>query len=427
MDSRTNRDENLPEDAVEEIRKRTEEYRVLHEVAKILHNAQGMESMLKESMAALIGFKELEVEQKAGIFLADEEKKVLRLLCTIGDFSDEFLEKEKEIPYGNCLCGRVAVSGELLVSNSCFTDKRHENQFEGMTAHGHYIVPLKSQEKMIGVLFLYTDENPPWYIRNQEILLSIGGLMADAIVSRRREEKIHNKNQQLEELNQVKNKFLGIASHDLRNPLYLIRSFSEILKDETVGEINAKQKDLLQKIFNASNFMRSLLDNLLDISKIESGKIELDKKIQDLNVTVRQQVELNQLLAKKKNIEIVMELKEIPPFSFDHNSIIQVIGNFVGNAIIFSPPASVIKVFTETKEEQVWFSIQDEGPGLSEEDQSLLFKEFQTLTAKPTGGEKSTGLGLAICKKIIHLHGGEVWAKSRLGEGSRFYFTLPLN
>lgn len=428
-----NNNEDLPKEVQEEIRRRTEEihrrteeYRVLHEVAKILHNAEGIESMLKETMVALIGYKELEVEYKAGIFLADEENKVLRLFVTIGNFSDEFMEKEKEIPYGNCLCGRVAVSGELMVSNSCFSDKRHENQFEGMTDHGHYIVPLKSEGKMIGIFFLYTDANPPWYMRNQEILLSIGGLIADAIVSRGREIKIQSKNKELDELNQLKNKFLGIASHDLRNPLYLIRSFSEILKDETVGKVNEKQKDLLTKVFNASEFMRSLLDNLLDISKIESGKIELNKKIHDFNATVKQQVELNQLLAKKKNIEVVMELKDIPPFSFDHNSLIQVIGNFVGNAIKFSPPNTKITIFTETDGEQARFSVQDEGPGLSEEDQEMLFKEFQTLSAKPTGGEKSTGLGLAICKKIIDLHGGEVGAKSKLGEGSKFYFTLPM-
>lgn len=264
--------------AEREIRQRTEEYRVLHEVARVLHNSQGLKETLENTLKVLTQFKELEVEYKAGIFLADEERRVLKLFSTIGDFSDEFLKKEKEIPYGNCLCGRAAMSGEMIISESCFADKRHENTFEDMTDHGHYIVPLKSQGKMIGVLFLYTDANPPWYVRSQEILLSIGGLIGDAIVSHKRGEQILENNKQLKELNELKNKFLGIASHDLRNPLYLIRSFSEVLKDESVGAVNPKQKELLVKIFNASNFMRSLLENLLDISKIESGKIELCKK-----------------------------------------------------------------------------------------------------------------------------------------------------
>ena len=413
--------------AEQEIRQRTEEYRVLHEVARALHNTQDLKEMLEKALKVLTQFKELEVEYKAGIFLADEEKRVLRLFSTIGKFTDEFLEKEKEIPYGNCLCGRAAVSGEMIISESCFSDKRHENIFHDMTDHGHYIVPLKSKGKMIGVLFLYTDANPPWYVRSQEILLSIGGLIGDAIVSHRRGEQILENNKQLKELNDLKNKFLGIASHDLRNPLYLIRSFSEILKDESIGTINAKQKDLLVKIFNASNFMRALLENLLDISKIESGKIELCKKVQDLNSVVEQQVSMSQLLAEKKKINFELELGDLPPIAFDQDAITQVIGNLIGNAIKFSPSNTKVIVSTENQGKNIRFSVCDQGPGISEEDQKLLFKEFQTLSAKPTGGEKSTGLGLAITQKLIHLHGGKVGVESRLGEGATFFFTLPLH
>jgi len=413
--------------AEQEIRQRTEEYRVLHEVASALHNTQGLKEMLENSLKVLTQFKELEVEYKAGIFIADEEKRVLRLISTIGKFTDEFLEKEQEIPYGNCLCGRAAVSGEMIISESCFSDKRHENIFADMTDHGHYIVPLKSQGRMIGVLFLYTDANPPWYVRSQEILLSIGGLIGDAIVSHKREEEILENNKQLKELNELKNKFLGIASHDLRNPLYLIRSFSEILKDGSAGTVSSKQKDLLVKIFNASNFMRSLLENLLDISKIESGKIELNKKVQDLNSLVRQQVELSQLQANKKKINLEMKLEDLSPLAFDQDAIIQVIGNFIGNAIKFSPENTKILITTESREDNIKIKVCDEGPGISEEDQKLLFKEFQTLSAKPTGGEKSTGLGLAITQKLILLHSGQVGVESRLGEGATFFFTLPLN
>jgi signal transduction histidine kinase len=429
MDTNSNISKSLDkiDSAEQEIRQRTEEYKVLHEVARVLHNSQGLKKKLENTLKALTQFKELEVEYKAGVFLADEEKKVLKLFSTIGDFTDEFLEKEAEIPYGNCLCGRAAVSGEMIISESCFSDKRHENTFKDMTDHGHYIVPLKSQGKMIGVRFLYTDANPPWYVRSQEILLSIGGLIGDAIVSAKRAEQILENNKQLKDLNELKNKFLGIASHDLRNPLYLIRSFSEILKDESLGAVNPKQKGLLEKIFNASNFMRALLDNLLDISKIESGKIELDKKVQDFNSIVKQQVELSQLLADKKEIVIEFNLGDLQPISFDESAITQVIGNFIGNAIKFSPSKTKIIVKTESLKRNIKFSVCDEGPGISEEDQKLLFKEFQTLSAKPTGGEKSTGLGLAITQKLIHLHGGQVGVESQLGEGSTFFFTLPLH
>jgi signal transduction histidine kinase len=409
-----------------EIRRRTEEYKVLHQIAKILHNSDELKNILKNVLTTLVRFQELEVENKAGIFLADPDKKTLNLFCTVGEFGQEFMEKEQSIPYGACLCGRAAISGELIISNSCFNDSRHEHTFENMTAHGHYIVPLKSKGRLIGVLFLYTDEDPPWYVRSQEILLSIGGLIADAIVSHQREEEIKHKNIQLEELNEMKNKFLGIASHDLRNPIYLIKSFSEVLKDGVVGKLNEKQKELSRKIFNASNFMQGLLENLLDISKIESGKIEINKELQDFNATVNQQVELGQLLADRKNIRLNFDPGSLEDIPYDTNAITQVIGNFISNAVKFSPQESKVLVTTEKLENGIRFSVHDEGPGLSDEDQQLLFKEFQTLTARPTGGEKSTGLGLAICKKLIHLHDGQVGVSSVLGKGSVFYFSLPL-
>jgi len=422
----SDKSEQLSAEAEEQIRKRTEEYRVLHNVAKSLQSTEGTEKMLQEAIKAIVEYGELKVEYKAGIFLADEEERVLNLFTWVGNFSNEFLESEKVVPYGECLCGRAAASGEMIISNNCFSDKRHDNQFKDMTAHGHYIVPLKSRNKLVGILFLYTDPDPPWFERNQEILLSMGSLIADAIEQRRGEEQIREKNKELHDLNKLKNKFLGIASHDLRNPLYLIRSFSEILIDGSPGKINEKQKKLLEKIFNSSEFMRALLDNLLDISKIESGNIALDKTVQDINVITQNQMELFQLLALKKQIKLHLHMKEIPPFAFDKNAVIQAIGNFLGNAIKFSPSNTHIHISTGNVENNVKFSVQDEGPGISVEDQKLLFGEFQTLSAKPTGGEKSTGLGLAIVKKLVNLHGGEVGVFSELGKGSTFFFTLPL-
>ena len=155
--------------------------------------------MLDNVLFVLTGFDDLKVERKAGIFLADPEKKVLNLYCTLGKFTDEFLEKEQVVPYGDCLCGRVAESGQLLMSESCFSDSRHERKYEGMQAHGHYIVPLKTREKLLGVMFLYTNTNPSWYRHSQEVLMSIGGLVADAIAHSLVEEELARYRNDLEE------------------------------------------------------------------------------------------------------------------------------------------------------------------------------------------------------------------------------------
>ncbi len=179
---------------------RTQEYEVLHKVAQALHSSKGLKGMLENVLAVLTGFDELKVEKKAGIFLADTEKKVLNLYCTLGSFTDEFLEKEKVVPYGDCLCGRVAESGQLLMSESCFTDARHERKYAGMQAHGHYIVPLKTGAKFLGVMFLYTNTHPTWYPHSQEVLLSIAGLVANAIEHSLVEEELANYREHLQEL-----------------------------------------------------------------------------------------------------------------------------------------------------------------------------------------------------------------------------------
>ena len=137
------------------------------------------------------------------------------------------------------------------------------------------------------------------------------------------------------------------------------------------------------------------------------------------------QVELNQLIADKKGIRLKIKLGNIPLLSVDKNAMIQVIDNFISNAIKFSPPDSRIDIGTDNTGNGIRFWVRDQGPGISSEDQKLLFGEFQTLSAKPTGGEKSTGLGLAIVKKIINLHGGKVGVSSDPGKGCTFYFTIP--
>jgi signal transduction histidine kinase len=195
----------------------TEEYRILHKVAQILQASGDLQTMLEEAMWVITDFKELKVENKAGIFLVNDEKKVLNLFTTVGEFTEEFLEREQEVPFGDCLCGRVAVSGYLLMSESCFSDTRHERTFEGMTAHGHYIVPLKTDDKLIGVMFLYTNINPVWYKLSQEVLLSIGGLIADAIQKKLVEKELEDYRHRLEGLVDSRTKELSLLSHRIQN------------------------------------------------------------------------------------------------------------------------------------------------------------------------------------------------------------------
>lgn len=230
---------------------------------------------------------------------------------------------------------------------------------------------------------------------------------------------------ELKRLDELKNKLLGMVAHDLRNPLSSIRGFSEMLLEDGVDE--ATRKEFLGVIFNVSEEMLHLLNDLLDVSQIQSGKFELRKKTGELADVVKRRIHLNQVIAAKKNIKIEMKMESSLAISFDHERVGQVLDNFISNAIKFSPQGSTITV--TLKGDGMWSRVEvaDEGPGIPEEERARLFGEYQRLSSEPTGGEKSTGLGLAIVNKIVKAHGGEVGMKSgKDGKGSVFFFTLPV-
>ncbi len=412
--------------AMKDMRKKEEEYKVLHEVAQALQDSKSLEEMLHNAMEAISQSKELHVENKAGVYLVDENKETLRLVSTLGKFPEGFLENQTEVPFYNIPYGRCYNSGEILINNYCQFKPHRLGPFGDLTNYGTYIIPLKSKGKVVGILFLYTPETPPCYEGSTDILLSIGSLMGNAIQHRKYERKIHQQNKKLNKLNALKNKFLGIASHDLRNPLYTIMSYADVLADGSLGKMNDQQRTILQKIAKSGKHMCNLLANLLDVSQIESGQFSLNKSSQNINILAKDQVEKYQLIAKEKNIDLHFESEVSPILTVDQCSMIQVMDNFIGNAIKFSPNDTKICVRTETSDNCCRFLVKDEGPGISEEDQKLAFGEFQTLSNKPTGEEKSTGLGLAISKKLIQLHGGKVGIISREGQGSTFYFDLPM-
>lgn len=230
----------------------------------------------------------------------------------------------------------------------------------------------------------------------------------------------------LVELNQQKNRFLGMAAHDLRNPLTSIRGLSEILLTEATGPLNEEQREYLTIIQSAANGMLELVNDLLDISIIESGRLELDKKPGSLKSVVEERVRIHRFLAQEKRISLVCALEEIGGQKFDASKVAQVIDNLLSNAIKFSPFDSTIRVGLRQQGAFARFSVSDQGQGIPPADQAAIFGEFHKLKTRPTGGEKSTGLGLAIARRIVEAHGGALDVQSQAGVGTVFAFTLPI-
>lgn len=235
------------------------------------------------------------------------------------------------------------------------------------------------------------------------------------------------KNAELERLNEQKNQFLGMASHDLRSPLAVIISYSDFLLDDAGAKLSDEEVEHLAIIQSSSNFMLELIDDLLDATAIESGKLELSPEPVNLVDLVENNVHLNAVLAARKKTELSLEAPAQPlPVEVDRNKIEQVLNNLISNAIKFSQAGSQIIVKLVETDGEARASVIDEGQGIPSDELADLFEPFSKTSVRGTEGEKSTGLGLMIARKVVEAHNGRIGVESTEGEGSTFHFTLPL-
>jgi two-component system sensor histidine kinase/response regulator len=242
--------------------------------------------------------------------------------------------------------------------------------------------------------------------------------------------------QRLREMNEEKNEFMGIAAHDLRNPLSAIRGYSEMVMEDAQTLAQGVRPDLVgctkelectgRRIGETAARMAEMVQNLLDANRIKRGEMNLDPAPTALGPVLSAVIGTHRSHAAAKQQSIHLE-SEITPVvvQVDPGVIVQVLENLVSNAVKYSPPGKNIYVRLKKSAAAVRCEVQDEGPGLSAEDQKKLFGKFARLSAKPTGGEHSTGLGLSIVKKTVEAMNGKVWSESEPGEGATFIVEFP--
>lgn len=240
-------------------------------------------------------------------------------------------------------------------------------------------------------------------------------------------EELEKNNKQLKELNEQKNQLLGMAAHDLKNPLSMISGFSNFLLNSEKDSIDeTKKHQMIERIHEASSFMLGVIDDFLNFSTIESGTLTLHLSEVDLTELVQKDLLFFESLAHKKEIKLEFIHKNpIAKVSCDPNKISQVLNNLITNGIKFSHPQSTLEVSLIPSDSEVTISVKDSGIGMSPEALATLFQPYYKMKMKGTAGEKGTGLGLAIAHKIVLAHKGKIWAESKLGAGTTFYASIP--
>src|SRR6516225_2650521 len=287
-------------------------------------------------------------------------------------------------------------------------------------------VPMLKDNELIGVIAVYRRDVRPFTEKQIELVQTFADQAVIAIQNVRLFDEIQDKSRQLEVASQHKSQFLANMSHELRTPLNAILGYTELMADGAYGEPSEKMLGILKRLEANGKHLLGLINDVLDLSKIEAGQLELELSgysIEDIAQTVRSTLEP---LAADKKLGFKVEVApQLPSGRGDGRRLTQVLINLVGNAIKFTD-AGEVAIKAEANNGSFHVSVRDTGPGISAADQAKLFQEFQQADNAITRKKGGTGLGLAISKRIIEMHGGKIWVESQPGRGSTFTFTLPV-
>jgi GAF domain-containing protein len=402
------------------------ELRALGEVSQAVNSTLDLETVLSTIVAKAA---QLSGTETGAIYGYDEQSREFRLRATYG-MDQELIDAltHRHIDLDDPNIAEVFAQREPLQVADLKEEAASELNKIALRAgyRARMVAPLLRGEDIVGMLVVRR-RTPGEFAKNTvDIIKTFAAQSALAIQNARLFHEIEDKSRQLEEASQHKSQFLANMSHELRTPLNAILGYTELMADGAYGEPSEKMVSILQRLEANGRHLLGLINDVLDLSKIEAGQLELelsDYSVQDIAQTVRSTLE--PLAADKKLAFKVEMARELPAGRGDGRRLTQVLINLVGNAIKFTD-AGEVTIKAEANNGSFHVAVRDTGPGISAADQAKLFQEFQQADNAITRKKGGTGLGLAISKRIIEMHGGRIWVESQPGQGSTFAFTLPV-
>lgn len=307
------------------------------------------------------------------------------------------------------------------------------------------VIPLLHQNQETGILFLGEHKSLGYSSRDIEMLESIAGELAVSIrnslsmeeinelnksLQRRIDEatkELRFSNRQLQRLDEAKNEFISMASHQLRTPLTSIKGYLDMMLEGDLGKISPTQRAVLREAFSSSERMVRLINDFLNVSRLQTGKFTIDKQSVDIAQILRDEVSLLKVVADQRSVEMVLKVdKKIPSLAVDSEKISQVMLNMIDNAIYYSNPHKKVVITLKSSGKMIEFSVKDSGIGVPKSEQANLFGKFFRGTNAKKRRPDGTGVGLFLAKKVILSHDGEMIFESEEGKGSTFGFRLPV-
>ncbi len=414
--------------AEENLRRRNEYLATAAEVGRLITSTLDLNTLFRRTVNLL---RERFNYDHAMIFTLNESG-LDAILREATDGKGQKLKAEGfSLPVGSqTLVGQVTSKGQTIIANTAdelARFKRQKSQGEPKSAAG---LPLKIGERIIGALVLQAEQANAFHEDDIAVLQILADQIAIAIDNARSYELAQQAVREMREVDRLKSQFLANMSHELRTPLNSIIGFSRVILKGIDGPLTDLQTQDLTSIYNSGQHLLGLINDILDLSRIEAGKMELNFEEVDIKALVESVMSTARGLVKDKPVQLVQRIPEdLPTVRADQMRIRQVLLNLVSNAAKFTDEGSITvaaeTVFDENGRRMVRVTVTDTGPGISEEDQKKLFQPFSQVDASLTRKVGGSGLGLSISQALVHMHEGEIGLHSKVGHGSTFFFSLP--
>lgn len=410
----------------------------IHQIAHDINSTIGLDQCLK---AILDKTTELLNVEMASLMLIDRQKNELSIRYAKG-LNEKIIKEAKTILNQRDpreVAAWVAQHGEPLLIEDIEKDGRFIKRGGGKYSNNSLLsVPLKVKNEVLGVLNVNNKKDKTVFAKDDlDVLITLANEVSIAIYNNRLYEELTIVNERLKELDQLKSDFVANVSHELSTPLATSRYLISVIEKGIAGQINPKQKEYLVLVQNNIDRLTRLIENLLSLSRIESGRFELKREAFDLAAIIKEVLEPFKAQASSRSISLKTAIDEnMPKVYIDKDRIIQVLVNLLDNAMKFSRQDGRVTVSVQVLEkppfasdsqlEFVQVCVADCGVGIPAEDIDRLFAKFQRIPQKLQEAKvKGTGLGLAITKEIVEAHMGKIWVDSESGKGSKFFFTMP--
>jgi GAF domain-containing protein/anti-sigma regulatory factor (Ser/Thr protein kinase) len=418
------------EQRTNELTRSVGELKALGEVSQAVSSTLDLETVLTRIVSHAV---QLSGTDGGAIYEYDEASEEFHLRAT-DHMEEELITALRANPprLGDGIVGRAAASREPVVVPNILEERayapRMRQMLERFGFRASLAVPLLREDRIIGGLVVRRKSTGEFRPEVIELLKTFATQSVLAIQNARLFREIEEKSQQIEAANRHKSEFLANMSHELRTPLNAIIGFSEVLQEKLFGELNEKQEEYTDDILTSGRHLLSLINEILDLSKVEAGRMELELATFDLPIAIDNARTFVRERATRHGITLDVTVDErLGDFIGDERKIKQILLNLLSNAVKFTPEGGRIEISARQTDGSVEISVSDTGIGIAAEDQPKVFEEFRQVGSDYAHKVEGTGLGLTLAKKFVELHGGKIWVESEVGKGSTFVFTLPLH